>query len=125
MNARIARLIGLFLALAVLLTGCNLIEIDAKMQAEEDIAKLDKAYSAVVARYNGGEITANDSMAIFNAMYNEMYYMYQYYFGMEISEEEVHGMMESTLADMVRISVMAEWLWALKKPGINSRPVPS
>jgi len=107
MNARFARLIGLMLTMALLLSGCNLIEIDAKMQAEEDIAKLDKAYSAVVASYNGGEITANEAMTLFNNTYNEMYYMYQYYFGMEMGADQVHELMDSSLSDMVRLEVTA------------------
>ena len=49
MNARIAKVLGLVLALALVLSGCNLIEVDADMQADEEIAKLDKLFSKVVA----------------------------------------------------------------------------
>ena len=43
MKATIAKVLVLALVLALTLSGCNLIEIDPKMQADEDIAKIDKA----------------------------------------------------------------------------------
>ena len=57
MKANIAKVLGLMLALALMLSGCNLIEVDAKMQADEEIAKLDKLYSQTAATYDGGEVT--------------------------------------------------------------------
>ena len=107
MNARFARLLSLMLVLMLLLSGCNLIEIDAKMQADEDIAKLNKAYSVAVASYDGGEVTANEAMSLFNSTYNEMYYMYQYYFGMEMSADEVYDLMETAAQDTLRVEVAA------------------
>ena len=35
MNARLAKVLGLILTLALVLSGCNLIEVDADMQADE------------------------------------------------------------------------------------------
>ena len=108
MNAKFIRLPAILLALVLLLSGCNLIEIDMQMQAEEDIAKLDEAYSTVVATYDGGEITAGEAMSLFNSSYNEMYYMYQYYLGMEMSADQVRDLMEVTLTDMVRFRIAAK-----------------
>jgi len=107
MNAKFARLLSLMLVLMLLLSGCNLIEIDAKMQADEDIAKLDKAYSVAVATYDGGVVTAGEAMSLFNSSYNEMYYMYQYYFGMEMSAEEVYDLMQTAAQDTLRMEVAA------------------
>lgn len=108
MNARVLKILVLLLTLALALTGCNLIEIDAKMQAEEDIAKLDKAYDKTVARYEGGEVSAEEAMSLFNSLYNEMYYMYQYYFGMEMTADQVRDLMETALQETVRSKIVAE-----------------
>ena len=53
MKHTLVKLMGLTLALMLVLTGCNLIAIDPMMQLDEDFAKLDKDYAAVVAEYEG------------------------------------------------------------------------
>lgn len=107
MKATFAKVLGLLLVLAMTLSGCNLIEVDAKMEADERIAALDKLYSKVVAGYDGGEVTVSEAIGDFNSYYNEMAYMYQYYFGSEISYDEVVAMMEEVLADHVRMEIAA------------------
>ena len=106
MKATFAKVLGLTLVLALVLSGCNLIEIDAKMQADEDIAEIDKAYSTVVATYDGGEITVGETLGDFNSMYNEMYYMYSY-FGIPMGHEQEHAIIEDTLTQHVRSEVAA------------------
>ena len=106
MKAMFAKVLGLTLVLALVLSGCNLIEIDAKMQADEDIAKIDKDYSAVVASYDGGEITAASVVGDFNSTYNEMYYMYSY-FGIEMSHEQVNELIEEAIEQHVRAEIVA------------------
>ena len=105
MNARIAKVLGLVLALALVLSGCNLIEVDADMQADEDIAKLDKLFSKVVATYDGGEVTADEVMGEFSSAYNQTYYMYQYYFGQTMTADDVHGLMEDAINEHVRSEI--------------------
>lgn len=107
MKANFIKALSLVLVLMLTLTGCNLFEIDPVMQAEDDIAALNKEYSKVAASYDGGEITIADAIGEFNIAYNEMYYYYQMYFGMEMSHEEVHSLVEETLAEMVRMNVVA------------------
>ena len=107
MNAKFAKVLALVLMLALVLSGCNLIEIDAKMQADEDIAKINKRYDRLVASYEGGEITAGEVMGDFNTAYNEMAYMYYYYFGYDMTEEDLDMIMEDTLAERVRVEVAA------------------
>ena len=75
--------------LALALSGCNWIEVDPKMQADEDIAKLDKADAAAAASYAGGEVTIGEAMGDFNAAYNETSYMYYYYFGYQMTHDAV------------------------------------
>ena len=106
MKAMFAKVLGLTLVLALVLSGCNLIEVDAKMQADEDIANIDKNYSAVVASYDGGEITAAEAVGDFNSTYSEMYYMYSY-FGMEMGHDQVHEIIESVIEQHVRAEVVA------------------
>lgn len=96
----------LALALALTLTGCNLIGIDPKMQADEDIAKIEKRYAQTVATYDGGVITAGEAVGDFNDNYSQMYYMYAYYMGYQMTEEDVHGLIEGTLEDKVRSAVV-------------------
>ena len=106
MKAMFGKVLGLTLVLALVLSGCNLIEVDAKMQADEDIADIQKAYSAVVASYDGGEITAGDVVGNFNSTYSEMAYMYSY-FGLEMDHEQVHGLIDDVLKQRVRGEVAA------------------
>ena len=107
MNARLAKVLGLILTLALVLSGCNLIEVDADMQADEDIAKLDKQFSQVVATYDGGEVTADDVMGEFTNNYSQTYYMYQYYFGYTMTADEVHSLMEDSNNQHVRNAIVA------------------
>ena len=107
MKAKFAKVLALVMMLALVLSGCNLIEIDAKMQADEDIAKIDERYGKVVAGYDGGEITAGEIMADFNSYYNEMAYMYYYYLGSEISAEETTAIMQEVMAERVRTEIAA------------------
>ena len=107
MKARFAKVLGLALVLALALSGCNLIEVDAKMQADEDIAKLDKAYAAAVASYDGGEVTIGEAMGDFNSSYNQTNYMYYYYFGYQMTESDVRTLAEDVLKQHVRAEVVA------------------
>ena len=106
MRAMFAKALGLTLVLALVLSGCNLIEVDAKMQADEDIANIGKTYSAVVANYDGGEITASDVVGDFNSTYSEMYYMYSY-FGIEMDHSQVDEIIKTVLEQRVRAEVAA------------------
>lgn len=107
MNAKFAKVLALLMMLALVLSGCNLIEIDAKMQADEDIAKINDRYSKVVATYNGGEITAGEVMGDFNTNYNDMAYMYYYYFGYDMTQDDLTMIMEDTLAQRVRNEIVS------------------
>lgn len=107
MKAAFAKVLVLAMVLALTLSGCNLIEIDPKMQADEDLAKIDKAYAQVVATYDGGEVTVSEVMGDFNSMYNEMAQMYYYYYGMEMTHDDVHMLAEDVLSQRVTGEIMA------------------
>ena len=106
MRAMFAKALGLTLVLALVLSGCNLIEVDAKMQADERIAEIAKDYSVAAASYDGGEVTVAEAVGDFNAAYSEMYYMYSY-FGLSMGHEQEHAIIEDTLAQHVRAEVAA------------------
>ena len=107
MKESFAKVLVLALVLALTLSGCNLIEIDPKMQADEDIAKIDKAYSQVVATYDGGDVTVAEVMGDFNTMYNETAQMYFYYYGMDMTHEDVHMLAEDVIAERVKGEILA------------------
>ena len=73
MRHALVRLTGLLIVLMLVLTGCNLIGVDPIMKLDEDLAKLAKRYSGVVATYDGGEVTQADVMASFTNMYNRKF----------------------------------------------------
>lgn len=106
MKARFAKLLVLATVVALTLSGCNLIEVDAQMQADEDIAKIQKMRTPVVATYDGGEITAAEVWGDFYSVYNETSYMYSY-FGMQLTEEDIRYMIEDVLTQHVRMEVTA------------------
>lgn len=106
MKARFAKVLVLVLALALCLSGCNLIEVDVKMQADEDIAKIEKELSPVAATYDGGEVTIDEAWGSFNSVYSETSYMYSY-FGLTMSHEEIHSMIQDVLEQRVRMEVVA------------------
>lgn len=107
MKATFAKLLALTMVLALMLSGCNLIEIDPKMQADEEIAKIDRTYAQVAATYDGGDVTIAEVMGDFNAMYNETAQMYYYYYGMEMTHDDVHMLAEDVLEQRVQGEIMA------------------
>lgn len=101
MRHALVRLTGLLMALALLLTGCNLIGIDPIMQLDEDFAKLKKQYSGVVATYEGGQITQEDVMASFTSQYSYMSQLYSMY-GMSMNASTVSDIQKSVVEDAVQ-----------------------
>lgn len=96
MRHTLVKLMGLMLALTLALTGCNLIGIDPLMQLDEDLAKLQKDYSAVVAEYDGGKLTKGDVMGNFASNYSYYYQMYSM-FGMSMNSSVVEDIKQQTL----------------------------
>ena len=101
MRHALLRLAGILIALTLVLTGCNLVEVDPIMQLDEDLAALKKQYSGVVASYDGGEITQADVMGNFNSQYSYMSQMYAMY-GMNMSADTVEDMKKTVVEDAVQ-----------------------
>lgn len=107
MKHTFAKIMGLALIVALTLTGCNLIEVDEVMQANEEIAKIQKDQSVAVATYNDGEVTAAESMEMFNESYSNMAYMYYYYLGMNLPAEEIKNIAQETIEAKVEEKIVA------------------
>lgn len=80
--------------LALLLTGCSLIEIDPVMQADEDMQAINEELAKVIVEYDGGVLTKGDLMADVMYQYSYLYYMYMAYYGMEVSDSETQELVE-------------------------------
>ena len=109
MRHALLRLAGILIALTLVLTGCNLVEVDPIMQLDEDLAALKKQYSGVLATYDGGEITQEDVMGNFNSQYSYMSQMYAMY-GMNMTADVVEDMKKTVVEDAVQGVAIAKQL---------------
>lgn len=89
------KLACIFAMLALVLTGCSLIEVDPVMQAAENTEKLNEDYSSVIVKYDGGEITKGELVADYYTQYTYYAYMYSIYYGTTISESEAQALAQS------------------------------
>ncbi|MGX8705257.1 MAG: peptidylprolyl isomerase [bacterium] len=101
MKHTLVKLMGLTLALMLVLTGCNLIAIDPMMQLDEDFAKLDKNYAAVVAEYEGGKLTKGDVLGSFASSYSYYSQMYSM-FGMSMNDSVIEDIKQQSLEHAVQ-----------------------
>ena len=107
MTKKLTKILLLGLVLAIALAGCNLIEVNVRLQADEDIAKIQKSNEKLVAAYTGGQVSVGDVLGEFSSTYNETAYMYYYYFGYEMTESDVVSLMQDVLQNHVRHEVVA------------------
>ena len=115
MRHTIVKLTGLLMALALTLTGCNLIGVDPIMQLNEDTAKLEKDYAAVVAEYDGGAVTKGEALGRFASMYSYYTQMYSM-FGMNMTADVVENVKQQSVEEVVEsVAVQKE----LEKRGLS------
>ena len=107
MKFRFIKVLLPVLALAMVLSGCNLIEVDETKVIRKEMEKIDKEYSAVVSEYDGGEVTVGEMMNDFNYAYSENYYMMVSYFGMELTESDIRDIAESTMVNFTEGEIIA------------------
>lgn len=115
MRHTIVKLTGLLVVLALTLTGCNLIGIDPLMQLDEDFAKLDKDYAAVVAEYDGGTVTKGEVLGSFASMYSYYAQMYSM-FGMSMTSDVVESVKQQAVESAVESVAVAK---ELEKRGLS------
>lgn len=94
-------MLALLLALCLLLTGCGEVK-----KAEKALEEINDRYSALVATYDGGEVTAGDVMGEFHSLYS-LYYNYLNMLGYVMSSEEAYSIMDTALTEHVRMEVAA------------------
>ncbi len=102
MKRKSASLVCLLLALMLLLSACG----NPARKIEKEIEKLNADYAAIVATYDGGEVTAGEAMSDFNYMYS-MYMSYLSAYGYEITAEEIRALMGSALQTRARMEIAA------------------
>ena len=101
------KLIGLLAALMIALTGCNLIGVDQMKQLDLDFAALDKDYSTVVARYDGGEITKGAALPNFVSLYSYYTQLYSM-FGTSIGTDMINSIKNQALQQSVQNVAIAK-----------------
>ena len=116
MKRTLLRLAGLLIAVMLVLSGCNLIGTDQLMKISQDLAAKDKQYSAVVAEYDGGEVTQKDVMASFYSQYSYMSQMYAQYYGAGVSADLVESMKETSVQNEVQHIAIAR---EMEKRGLS------
>ncbi len=89
------RLACLLIMLALVLTGCSLIEIDPIVELEENMEAMELDYNKVIVTYNGGTLTKGDLMADFYYQYSYFAYMYAYYYGTSLTEDDSYSIAQS------------------------------
>ena len=101
MRHTLLKLTGLLLVLMLVLTGCNLIGVDAMKQLDVDFAKLEKDYAVSVADYDGGRVTKADVLGNFMSTYSYYAQMYNA-FGMQIDNDTIESIKQQTLETAVQ-----------------------
>ncbi|MBQ8507718.1 MAG: peptidylprolyl isomerase [Clostridia bacterium] len=101
MMRKYAALLAALLALSLLLGGCG-----AAKKAEKELERLEEKYQAVVASYDGGEVTVEEVMGEFNSLYG-MYLSYLSMLGYEMTADDVYSLMQDAMEQHVRMEVAA------------------
>lgn len=102
MRHSFAKLMALLLALLLVLSGCNLIDVDQVAVIEEQRAEVEKELSTVLVEYDGGTITEFDVMASFYGNYSYIAQLYSS-FGMSMDS----GMVNDILQDVVDTEIQS------------------
>lgn len=96
------------LILAICLTGCNLFGVNPQKRADREVARIEEDYAAVMAEYDGGEVTAMDIMYEFSTSYSSMLQYYPY-LGLEVTEEDILQLRNDSLDSKIeRLAHVAE-----------------
>ena len=97
MKTRVWKLLALVLALALVLTGCNLIEVDP----EKDNAE-------VVAIVNDDKITKGEVKDTYDYYVSYYTYLYQYYYGSSDISDLTDNLKDSVLESFIEQSLVAQ-----------------
>lgn len=107
MRNTFAKLMALLMMLTLVLTGCNLIDVNQLAVIEQQRAEVEEAYSAVLAEYDGGTVTLFDAIGPFYSNYSSTAQMYAM-FGMELTEEDIIAMEEQAVESEVIYAALSK-----------------
>lgn len=96
MRHSFAKLMALLMALLLVLSGCNLIDVDQVAVIGEQRAEVEKELSTVLVEYDGGSVTAFDVMASFYGNYSYIAQLYSS-FGMSLDDEMVNDILQDVV----------------------------
>ena len=107
MKRTTVKLLCLAAAIACVLSGCSMVKVDQVMQLAEDTEKLKQDYSAVVADYDGGEVTVMEVTGPFNTSYTQLLYYYYSYYGSisNVDQATVDSLREQVLNERVESEI--------------------
>ena len=112
MKHAFARLAGLLIVVALVLSGCNLIGTDRIMELDQQMAAMKEKFSGVVASYDGGEITQEDVMASFSSQYSYMSQLYAQFYGVNMTEDMVSSLQDGVVKNAVQDVAVAKQMEA-------------
>ena len=100
MRHTFAKLMAVLMVLALMLTGCNLIDVDQIAVVDGERAELEKSYAAVLAEYDGGVVTQFDALSPFYSNYSYTAQLYSM-FGMTMTDDVVADMKQQAVESEV------------------------
>ncbi|MBQ8088391.1 MAG: peptidylprolyl isomerase [Clostridia bacterium] len=100
MRSRFLKLAALMLVLTLTLAGCNLIDVDQVEVVKDELAAAQKRMSAVVAKYDGGEITQFDAEAPYQQTASSYYSYYQLY-GLSLTQDILDEVRQAVVEEQV------------------------
>ena len=107
MRHSFAKLMALLLALLLVLSGCNLIDVDQVAVIEEQRAEVEKELSTVLVEYDGGTITEFDVMASFYGNYSYIAQLYSS-FGMSMDSGTVNDILQDVVDTEIQSRAIAK-----------------
>ena len=110
MKHNYAKLLGLLLVLALVLSGCNLIGVDQIKELDQQIADAAAKNAQVAATYEGGAVTRGDVYYAYNNQLTQIYNQYSQLIqaGYYSSEQIVADVQQFTLESAVQDAAIAK-----------------
>ena len=106
MRRTFAKLAALMLALTLVLSGCNLVDVDQLALIAQQREEVAETLSTVLVEYDGGTLTAQDVMPVFYSNYSYMSQIYSS-MGYEVDTETVNSILEDAVQTELENRVIA------------------
>lgn len=106
MRRTFAKLAALMLTLTLVLSGCNLVDVDQLALIAQQREEVAETLSTVLVEYDGGTLTAQDVMPVFYSNYSYMSQIYSS-MGYEVDTETVNSILEDAVQTELENRVIA------------------